>query len=741
MGRRFRAATYTRAMIGLVMATALLLPRLSSPLGPGIAHAAAPQVVWKLGKGTFDPTTKFDEIDSTFTPTGSTYVVEVALVSSDPGDEAYAQLGTNNADATQVTAGEDRFFAASNLVKGQKPRFVMIADPKHDYGGRTLTFAAAVYAVPDLPLDVSGTAASAVPNILGFNAPSTGSYTVHYSFDTGSARIVFLDSGGHQQESGKLAGEGGYSLNLPSGLIGIGIKQTPDVGVAQNWHITVGQSIVVGKLTPANNASLKTSPKALTAAAPKGAQLVLDHKAVGGVYDPSTGVVTYTPTKPLAAGQHELQVAGADGTIAKTSSQFVVLPNVSITPATTPAGTINGAPWVNTTTPDGLYHFKMPASWRLLASGTHVVLLDPKNSGVVILDERFLGQTIDATAVAKQISAGFKGTLNVQGTWSYLGGKDKAAFTGLVIQKGKKTTLASVNLVFPSPSSYSLLLAYGYGNATTSAVTNLGDIEGSIGINSVAQIQSSRTYQHYSRDGLKVDYPVGWAANFVQNNGTWFAGPEDGAIMVAVGLTYSGTGANDTEAKAFAAQVQDLEKTTHPKIVLLSQSTTNGVDRWIGAYPSDDGKSIVIEIGQSLVGNGHLVGMWGDTSLDQAPSNLAILQHTMDSAVTGVGLTAPTPLTIDSMIQAVRQAGGSTAGATTSNGRSSTSGSASSGSVSTGSSTADYLKSYQQMANQNFYYQTMSNVMEMQYQTNQVIINNMSDTPYDYEYTYNYDSY
>ncbi len=104
---------------------------------------------------------------------------------------------------------------------------------------------------------------------------------------------------------------------------------------------------------------------------------------------------------------------------------------------------------MNTTTPDGLYHFKMPASWRLLASGTHVVLLDPKNSGVVILDERFLGQTIDATAVAKQISTGFKGTLNVQGKWTYLGSKDKAAFTGLVTEKGKTSTLASVNLVIP----------------------------------------------------------------------------------------------------------------------------------------------------------------------------------------------------------------------------------------------------------------------------------------------------
>ncbi len=214
MGRRLRAAAYTRAMIGLVLAGALLLPRASSPLGPGIAHAAAPQLVWKLGKGTFDPTTKFDEIDSTFTPTGSTYVVEVALVSSDPGDEVYAQLGTNDSDATQVTSGEDRFFAASNLVKGQMPRFVLIADPKHDYGGRTLTFAAAVYAVPDLPLDVSGTAVSSVPNILGFNAPNSGSYTVHYSFDTGSARIVFLDTSGHQQESGTLTGEGGYSRHV-----------------------------------------------------------------------------------------------------------------------------------------------------------------------------------------------------------------------------------------------------------------------------------------------------------------------------------------------------------------------------------------------------------------------------------------------------------------------------------------------------------------------------------------------
>ncbi|MGH2345633.1 MAG: hypothetical protein ACRDG4_10440 [Chloroflexota bacterium] len=709
---------------GAFLVGALLLPHAGSSSGPGIAHAAAPKLVWQIAKRTFDPATKVDEIDSTFTPTANTYVIEVELESADLGDEAYVQLGASDSDATQVTTDEDRFFAAADLVKGTMPRFRFIADPKHDYGGRTLTYAIAVYAVPDLPLDVSGVAVSALPNILAFRAPGPGSYTVHYTLDSGSAHIILLDQSNHQQDSGKISGEGGYTVTLAGGLTGIGLKQTPASGTEMHWHITVGQAVTVGKLSPANNARLTTPPSTLSAVAAKGAQLVLDQKPVGGKYDPASRTVTYTPSRPLAAGEHVLQVAGADGTLAAKSSRFVVLPDLAGAPPTAPAGTFNGASWVSTTTPDGLYHFKMPASWRLLASGTKVIVYDPKNSGIVILDERFLGQSLDATSVAKQISANFKGAFTVHGKWQYQGGKDKAVFSGVVTAKGQKNPLASVNMVYPSASSYSLLLAYGYGTTTTATVTNLGEIEGSIGINTFKQIQSSRQYQHYAKDGLKMDYPVGWAADFADTGGGWFAGPQDGAVLIAVGRTYSGSGANTKEAQSFASQVQDLEKSAHPKIVWLTQSTSNAAVRWIGAYPSDDGKSIVIEIGQSLVGNGHFVGIWGDTPLEQAPANLAVLQHSMDSVAAGAGLTAPATLTVDSMIQAMRQAGGSGASATTSNGKSSSPGS------------ADYLAGYQRLAAQNAMYTTMNNIMVMQEATNLQVEANFSDSPYSYSVSY-----
>ncbi len=722
--RRAPLAASMRLLMGACLLGAMLLPRAAISSEPGIAHAAAPKLVWQIAKRTFDPTTKVDEIDSTFTPTAGTYVIEVELVSANSGDEAYVQLGSSDSDATQVTSDEDRFFAAADLVKGKMPRFRFIADPKHDYGGRTLTYAIAVYAVPDLPLDVSGVAVSAIPNILAFRAPGPGSYTVHYTLDSGSAHIILLDQSNAQHDSGKISGEGGYTVTLAGGLTGIGLKQTPASGTEMHWHITVGQALTIGKLSPANNARLTTPPSTLSAVAPKGAQLVLDQKPVGGTYDPASRTVTYTPSSPLAAGEHVLQVAAADGTPAAKSSTFVVLPNLSIAPPTAPAGTFNGAAWVSTTTPDGLYHFKMPASWRIVASGTKVIAYDPKNSGIVILDERFLGQSLNAASVAKQISANFKSAYTVHGKWQYQGGKDKAVFSGVVTAKGQKNPLTSVNMVYPSASSYSLLLAYGYGTTTTSTVSNLGEIEGSIGINTFKQIQSSRRYQHYAKDGLKVDYPVGWAANFADPGGSWFAGPQDGAVLIAVGRTYAGSGANTKEAETFASQVQALEKTAHPKIVWLTQSSSNAAVRWVGVYPSDDGKSMAIEVGQSLVGNGHYVGMWGDTTLDQAPANLAVLQHAMDSVAAGAGLTSPATLTMDSVIQAVRQAGGAGASAGTSNGKS------------TGPGSADYMAGYRKLAAQNAYYTTMNNIMVMQEATNLQIAANFSDSPYSYSVSY-----
>lgn len=63
------------------------------------------------------------------------------------------------------------------------------------------------------------------------------------------------------------------------------------------------------------------------AAADAPGQIVLDRQPVSSKYDAATGLLSYAPPRPLAAGIHIVEVAGADGTLASRHATFWVLPS------------------------------------------------------------------------------------------------------------------------------------------------------------------------------------------------------------------------------------------------------------------------------------------------------------------------------------------------------------------------------------------------------------------------------
>ena len=121
----------------------------------------------------------------------------------------------------------------------------LIADPTHACGGRSLTYVVAVYAVPDLPTDVTGVAATSLPSILAFRAADPGVYTAHNNLDSGSAHLIVVGGDNRQHDSGKVSGERGFSVTLPAGVAALGLKQAPDAGAALHRQITVGRAPAV----------------------------------------------------------------------------------------------------------------------------------------------------------------------------------------------------------------------------------------------------------------------------------------------------------------------------------------------------------------------------------------------------------------------------------------------------------------------------------------------------------------
>src|SRR5690349_21797395 len=232
--------TRLRIVFCLALVLGALVPYGGIAGGPRPALAAGVHSAWHIDKGQIDPGSGRSAITQTFTPTTATCLVEVVLAGSDAGDEIYMQLGDDQHDYTQVYSGEDRFFAVTHLHAGVMPAFRLIADPNHNYGGRTLNYAVQVIGIPSLPLNADGVAVSQVHNVLGLNVPSAGTYTIHYHLDGGTAHIQ-VASGAGQQDSGQLSGEGGFTVKLPVGVAGLALNPAPANG-ALHWSLAIGKA-------------------------------------------------------------------------------------------------------------------------------------------------------------------------------------------------------------------------------------------------------------------------------------------------------------------------------------------------------------------------------------------------------------------------------------------------------------------------------------------------------------------
>ncbi|MGH2346824.1 MAG: hypothetical protein ACRDG4_16480, partial [Chloroflexota bacterium] len=347
-----------------------------------------------------------------------------------------------------------------------------------------------------------------IANTFAFKAPTPGAYTVHYQIPSGSAHIIVVTEAG-ERDSGKVTGEGGFTVSLPMGLSVLGLKQVPGSGI-MHWHLWVGSAPKAHDFSPANKATLPTAPAALSVGAAAGAKLVLDHQPVGGTVD-SAGRVTYRPPQPLPAGLHLLQVQGADGTPATASATFTIAPPLETQAVARAAGSFEGRQWVRTSTPDGRYQLLKPASWRMAASAGTVVLSDPKGGATVLLSERFLGTSVDALAIAHQVGATLQKRLKLSTAWHYNGTRGKATFSGVVPAAGKSGPLASAALVLPSLDHFSLLLAFGFGqqDAKGAMAGVPARIENSIAPNDEAAIDAARRYTRYDQGALSLEYPKG----------------------------------------------------------------------------------------------------------------------------------------------------------------------------------------------------------------------------------------
>lgn len=729
-----------RLFICAALVVGVLVPSWSGPAGMRRAQAArsaitpraaAPQVVWHVGARTFDPRSAQDSLARTFTARSAVYLVEIELSGTNGGDEVYVQLGDNQDDATQVRRGEDRFFTASNLTPGAMPTFRVIADPKHSYGGRTVTYAVAVYAVPALPLSVSGVAVSTAPNVVAFTVSRAGPYTVHYHLDSGTAHLIVINKDGATvKDFGTISGDGGVAARLPAGVLGLGLEQTP-AGTPLSWTLGVGVAPIVGGLSPADRAELPTAPRELSAVASPGARLVLDNRTIGGSYDAARGRVVYRPSTPLAAGLHELAVAGADGTLAVTSAHFLVLPPAVI-PAASPAGAFAGLSFVRTATPDGRYTLLKPASWRMVGSGGIVALSDPRGSTVLILSERYLGTAVDALSIARQVGAALAGHYGMAGAWRYSGDGATATFAGTLAGAKSAGPVTTVGRVLPSLSHNSLLLAFGFspGTGSASAAGILAHIEGSLSSNDTASLVAARPMLHYAGAAVSLAYPAGWVANFTNPSGSWFIGPNDQAVMIALGLASGGQTADASALHAAGRQVQAYVRSQiHGKLTVLQESSAAGLYRWLATWPSGDGKTVGIEVGEVVAHNGQTVAVFGDTALEQAPTNLPVFGHSLDSAARAAGVTPSGGYTMADAAAALR-----TYTATASSNGSN----AQSGVTPAAGRASKYLSAYHSALSSHAAYQSVLDMSYTSYAASMNSISALSGGSYTYSYTRSY---
>jgi len=640
-------------LVVLLGTAALLVAQLPAAPGALAGHAglraaalqpatAQPQAVWQLSPRTFAPGSGADTVSQTFTPSTTCYQVGVVVIGGQSGDNLIVRLGASSHDESQVMTGEQHYFAACHLQAGVMPVLHAIPDSKHDYGSRTLTYAVGVYLPLAVPQSVDGISTGSSSNTLLLQVSRADDYTVHLHLSTGTMQ-VWTVSGSTTTTSVKISGDGGFRVKLPIGLVRIKLQPAAAQSATITWTAMLGIAPRVSDFKPANGDALKHAPANITAHADATGQLVLDRKAVASSYDATTGTISFTPTVPLAAGIHILEVAGPDGTLATRHATFRVLPSLTAQPPSTPGGTADGVAWVHTTTPDGRYQLSKPADWQMAGEGGTVLLANAKGSALVVLSERLLGSTIDASTMAAKVPGTPQfGTLD--------GG---VSFSATVAGK-KGSHLALLCLVLPSPQQNSLMLAVGLSKASSAALgKQVTGIISSLSANDDAGVQKARTWTQYQQAGFNLQYPNGWMADFTATGSLLLAGPSDQAYLLGEGIAYSGPTTAADMATTGQQVVALIKAQVHGSLQVQSGQSGSGIYRWLGTYTSADGKTAYLELGQVIAANGRLQLMWGDTSAELAPSNVPILAYSLDSAAQAAGVTPPLAFTVAAAIQQV----------------------------------------------------------------------------------------
>jgi hypothetical protein len=578
--------------------------------------------------------------------------VGVVLESSDPSDALYVQLGANGNDYGEVTSGEQYFFVACHLQVGVMPALRAIPLPGYDYGGRLLTYAVEVLLPLPVPQSVSGVSVATAPNTLVLQVNKAALYTVHYQLDSGSMQLtVITDAGARTTNIGQVNGEGGVSLAMQAGPVAIRLLPAPETGVALDWTVQLGIAPEVHGFEPPDGALLQQSPARISVQSNAPGQLVIDRQAVAGSYDQATGLISYVPSRPLAAGIHIVEVQGTDGTFASQHATIRIMPSLSVQPSGTPSGTFDGQNWIDTSTPDGRYGLRLPADWEMASRDGTVLLAEPHGSALVQVSERLLDQVVDASTIARAIASRFPGGGRVIST------KGGAAFTTtLTAKNGDRATLDF--LVLPSLSEHSLLLAAGLSEANKPALASeVEAIFSSFKANGDAGVIAARTWSHYDVAGFSLDYPSGWIGDFTSTDTALLVGPFDGAYLVGENSQYAGPTTATAMATAGAQVVAMIRNQVHNGLQVQTSQAAAGIYRWIGTYSSDGGKTLFVELGQVIAGaGGRLQVLWGDANAELTPSEVPVLARSLDSEAQTAGRVPPLAFTVATAVRGISTA-------------------------------------------------------------------------------------
>jgi hypothetical protein len=282
-----------------------------------------------------------------------------------------------------------------------------------------------------------------------------------------------------------------------------------------------------------------------------------------------------------------------------------------------------------------------------------VVVKDPHGTSIVILSERFLNGKVDALAIAHGMVGALAGPMHLTAP-HYTGTSERAIFVATV-HKAKGAALRTRTLILSAPQAYNILASYGFSDPRDQrAGAIVARIEDSLTARVDAEVGATRQWLHYQAAGVSLDYPSEWIPDFavdsvassMANSRTWIIGPADQAALYAAGVVYNGAVGAGDPAVVGQAMISSIIAKLHPAMKVLMTRSADGIYRWLAAFPSADGAHIYVQLGQSVVTQGHAEVLWGDTPLEQVPTNLPVFGRSLDSAALAAGVTSPPEIAV-----------------------------------------------------------------------------------------------